>query len=59
MFEKKVIGKIHALALPRQSVTLGKMLHKAKCYTRQNVTTGKLKLGKKLPRQNVTLAKLN
>ena len=36
------IGKKHALALPRQNVTLGKML------------LGKLELGKKLPRQNVT-----
>ena len=36
------LGKKHALAIPRQNVTLGKML------------LGKLELGKKLPRQNVT-----
>ena len=42
MFEKKVIGKKHALVLPRQNVAAGKML------------LGKLELGKKLPRQNVT-----
>ena len=42
MFVKKAIGKKHALALPRQNVTLGKML------------LGKLELGKKLSRQNVT-----
>ena len=39
---KNAIGKKHALVLPRQNVTLGKML------------IGKLELGKKLPRQNVT-----
>ena len=42
LFVKKAIGKKHALALPRQNVTLGKML------------LGKLELGKKLSRQNVT-----
>ena len=36
------MGKKHALVLPRQIVTPGKLL------------PGKLEVGKKLPRQNVT-----
>ena len=43
LFEKKAFVKKHALAFPRQNVTLGKML-----------LIGKLELGKKLHRKNVT-----